>query len=160
MEQVPKQMKRGKPLKRSPMKRSNSLKRSPLKQGNSLKRTPMKRTWMKKGKHKTKYARRERDIDFMGWVKTQPCLLACVDGAGPCAGVVEADHAGDRGMGQKSPDDTCIPLCTVHHTDRHSCTGFFRGRPKPWKREWRHAAIAKTQAAHRLEMGIEEIDHA
>ncbi len=84
----------------------------------------------------------------MLWVKCQPCLLAGVEEAGPCSGITEADHAGDRGMGQKAPDDTCIPLCSGHHLDRHACTGFFRGRPKPWKREWRHAAIAKTQAEH------------
>ena len=111
---------------------------------------------MKPGKRKTKYALRERDLDYCLWVKTLPCLLAGVASAGQCSGVVEADHAGDRGMGQKCPDNETIPLCSSHHLDRHACTGFFRGRPKPWKREWRHSAIAKTQAAHRLEMGIEE----
>lgn len=111
-------------------------------------KSPMKRTPMRKGSRKTKYAMRERDIDYMLWVKTLPCLLAGVDGAGPCTGVVEADHAGLRGMGQKAPDDTCIPLCSGHHLDRHACTGFFRGRPKEWKRDWRLCAIAETQAQH------------
>lgn len=115
--------------------------------------TPMKRTRMKPGKRKTKYAQRERDIDYMLWVKTLPCLLAGNPEAGPCTGVVEADHAGERGLGQKAPDDTCIPLCSGHHLDRHACTGFFRGRPKPWKREWRAEAIEKTRAAHRASGG-------
>ena len=113
-----------------------------------MKRTQLKRTRKKPGKRKTLYARRVRDFDFMGWVKTQPCLLAGVADAGPCSGVTEADHAGDRGMGQKSSDNTCVPLCSEHHLARHACTGFFRGRGKLWKREWRHAAIVKMQATY------------
>ena len=113
-----------------------------------MKRTPLKRTAMRRGPSKRpgKYARRVRDFDFMLWVKTQQCLLAGNYEAGPCSGVVEADHAGLRGIGQKAPDDTCIPLCSGHHLDRHACTGFFRGREKAWKRDWRAEAITKTQA--------------
>jgi len=106
-------------------------------------------------KRKTKYARRERDFEYMKWVKTQPCLLAGVEGAGPCTGVVEADHAGlERGIGMKAPDDTCIPLCSGHHLDRHACTGFFRGRPKDWKRAWRVNAIAVTRTRYEEIGGI------
>lgn len=112
-----------------------------------MKRTALKRTAMRPGKRKTKYARRERDIDYMLLVKGLRCFLAGVDGAGPCTGVTEADHAGERGLGQKAPDDTCIPLCSGHHLDRHACTGFFRGREKHWKREWRIDAIEKTRVA-------------
>ena len=115
-----------------------------------MKRTAMKRKRMRQGppKRKGKYARRERDIPYMLWVKTLNCLLAGAQDAGPCRGVTEADHAGDSGFGQKAPDDTCIPLCSGHHLDRHACTGFFRGREKPWKREWRNEAIESTQLEH------------
>ena len=119
-----------------------------------MKRSPMKRTGStskkrKSPKRKTKYAMRERDFDYMGWVKTLRCLLSGLDGAGPCSGVVEADHAGlNSSLSSKAPDDTCIPLCTGHHRDRHACTGFFRGLEKDWKREWRLEAIAKTQGEY------------
>ena len=79
-------------------------------------------------------------------VKSLPCLLAGDELAGNCSGVVEADHAGiGVGIGQKAPDNTCIPLCSGHHLDRHACTGFFRGREKSWKREWRVEMIEKTR---------------
>lgn len=127
-------MKRGKPLKRT----------------GSLKRTGTKSKKRKSPPRKSRYAERERDFEFMGWVKSLPCLLYQHDGAGPCTpGYVEADHAGlDAGLTRKAPDDTCIPLCSAHHLDRHACTGFFRGRSKQWKRDWRLDAIAKTQAAY------------
>lgn len=130
-------------MKRSPMKRSSRLKRS------GMKRTGTKSKKRKSPKRKTKYAQRERDFDYMEFVKTLPCRLAGLEGAGPCSGVTEADHAGlDAGLTQKAPDDTCIPMCTGHHRDRHACTGFFRGREKGWKRNWRLCAIAETQAEY------------
>lgn len=101
---------------------------------------------MRRGKGTSRYAQRERDIDYMLRVKELQCLLAGLDGAGPCSSVVEADHAGERGMGQKAPDDTCIPLCSRHHVDRHAFTGFFRDREKEWHRDWRARAIEKTRA--------------
>lgn len=120
-----------------------------MKRGKPLRRTQMRRTWMKKGKRKSKYARRERDIDYMLWCKTLPCLLAGLEGAGPCSSVVEPDHVGlDSGIGCKPPDDTCVPLCSAHHVDRHAHTGYFRDRPKAWIRDWRLNAIAETQALH------------
>lgn len=30
----------------------------------------------------------------------------------------EAAHTGPRGLGQKSPDEQCIPLCPDHHRHR------------------------------------------
>ncbi len=120
-----------------------------------MRRTSIKRTRMKPGKRKTKYASRVRDVEFMLFVKSLPCLLAGLEGAGPCSSVVEADHAGDRGIGQKCPDNETIPLCSDHHLARHSCTGFFRKREdetyaelKQRKREWRHARIEEVQAQH------------
>jgi len=115
----------------------------------------------KSPKRKTKYARRERDLEFMRFVKTLPCLLAGVEGAGPCAGPTEADHAGlDAGLNQKAPDSTCIPLCSQHHFDRHACMRFFRGVPKQEKREWRLAAIEKTQAEYLAQGGTFIPEHA
>ena len=108
----------------------------------------------------------ERNFDYMGWVKTQACCLSpdgltaaglgdrpgrpdwsnAIAAAGPCSGQVEADHAGlDRGLSQKAPDDTCIPLCSGHHRDRTEERGFFGGLDRDAKRSWRLAAILRHQ---------------
>lgn len=44
----------------------------------------------------------------MRWIKTLPCAICGRRG-------VEAAHTGPRGLGQKSPDESCIPLCAEHH---------------------------------------------
>ena len=92
---------------------------------------------------RSSYARRERAFPYMGWVKTLPCLLTY---AGGCQGVIEADHAGDRGVGRKAPDRTCIPLCTRHHWERTNMKGYFASFDAPRMREWRHMAIANVHA--------------
>ena len=156
-------MKRGGPLKRNGFpKRANPMKtnikpgRAKLRghkaelividDGLPIPKAPPRPKKKKPVKRPTKYARRERDIDYMLLVKGLECILARNDEAGPCTGVTEADHAGlDAGLNQKAPDDTCIPLCSGHHLDRHACTGYFRGREKAWKRDWRLVAIEITQ---------------
>lgn len=46
----------------------------------------------------------------MAWIKTQQCIVC-----GRCPS--EAAHCGDRAFSQKAPDNTCLPLCTEHHTE-------------------------------------------
>jgi hypothetical protein len=43
------------------------------------------------------------------WIRTLPCAIC---------GIIpsEAAHTGPHGLGQRSSDYTCIPLCTEHHT--------------------------------------------
>lgn len=111
--------------------------------------------WSRTSKHAT----RERDVPFMLWVKTQPCLLRGVAHAGPCAmfrrpgddpaWISEADHAGDRfkhGDGYRAHDSTCIPLCTRHHRDREQRTGFFAPMTKAERRAWLDDAITMIRA--------------
>lgn len=93
----------------------------------------------------SRYRERERDLEYMGRVKALRCLLADVEGAGPCGGAVEADHAGTRAFGLKAPDDTCIPLCTVHHRDRTDMRGFFRSFDRWRMRQWCDAAVEATR---------------
>lgn len=109
----------------------------------------------------TAYRRRERDFPFMGFVKQQPCIVrelppflfldsaasAAKYKATPCSAVVEADHAGSRGIGQKAADNTCIPLCSSHHSQRTNHTGVFWLLDQQELRAWRAEAIARTQAA-------------
>jgi hypothetical protein len=93
----------------------------------------------------SRYKQRERFPAYMMWVKAQPCLMSPHGG---CSGVIEADHAGlDRGIGQKAHDNTCVPLCSQHHHDRHNFTGPFKNWTQERMRAWRELAIRLTQQA-------------
>ena len=50
-----------------------------------------------------------RDARYLAWIRTLPCLVC-----GATRGI-EASHTGPRGLGQKSPDTSAIPLCHQHH---------------------------------------------
>lgn len=136
------------------------MKRSPLKRGQPLKRSPMRR-----GKGRGRYARRERDLERMRWIRTQPCALVAathgylpvaVDmwlGAPPdrCSGAVEAHHAGEHGMGHKASDDTCISMCRHHHrmiTGEPGGRGCFDGWPPGSVKHWELAAVAHYQRCY------------
>ena len=64
------------------------------------------------------YTERERDIPYLNWITTQQCCV-CAIHFSPQFGRTYAHHSGPRGMGQKAPDRTAIPLCWRHH-DRNS----------------------------------------
>lgn len=90
----------------------------------------------------------------VAWVRTLRCLcsgpgLLTVPGA--CSQVVEAHHAGRRGMGRKAHDDTAIPLCSLHHANWHANAGPFKGWTQAQLRTWAAAAIAATQAGWALQ---------
>ena len=51
-----------------------------------------------------------RNPDYLRFIRRQPC---CVCGK---SWGVEASHTGPHGLGQKAPDESCIPLCRNHHT--------------------------------------------
>lgn len=100
-------------------------------------------------KRRSRYAERRRLWVYMAWVRTQPCRLRDVAGAGQCYGGIEADHAGQKpGMGRKAPDSTCIPLCRRHHLDRTNNDGFFRSMSREERSRWRAQQIAATQATY------------
>ncbi len=83
------------------------------------------------------------DRPYVLWVKTLQCLMA---EHGGCSSVVEAHHAGPRGLSQKAHDHTCVPLCSLHHHDRHAATGVWKTYRKADFRAWADRAIRKTQA--------------
>lgn len=85
---------------------------------------------------------RIHDVDYMMRVKLLPC---CAEGLGPCHGVIEADHAGRRGMSQKCDDAECIPLCTRHHRERTDFSGAFKDWTRERMRPWLDQKIAETQ---------------
>lgn len=129
------------------------MKRSAL-----ARRTPMKRGPMRRRPRSTSYSRRERDTDRMGWIKTQLCAVTGTSPeAGPwrgpkppdqCQRAVEAHHAGRHGLGQKSDDDTCVPLCDHHHDALTDLTGVFNGWPPGALREWQNAMIERYRARY------------
>ena len=144
------------------------MKRStPLRRTSSLRtRSPLARRTRLSARSKTNsYRKRERDLEYMRWVKRQPCIvrslplclfvgpgtsaLAVFSVQTPCSGPVEADHAGERGIGQKADDRTCIPLCQNHHRERTDHMRTFRPLTRDELRAWRAAAIERTQAAWR-----------
>lgn len=112
-----------------------------------MKRSPLRRKTPMRRRSVSKYRMRVRDIDYMKWVKRQPCAARWFDPDG-CYGVVEADHAGRRGYGQKADDRTCIPLCTNHHELRGSFHGVFKDWDQARMRAWLLEVTARTQAAH------------
>lgn len=62
--------------------------------------------------------KRSRDPLYLAWITTQQCLV-CELQHRPQFGRTYAHHAGHRGLSQRAPDRTAIPLCWRHH-DRGS----------------------------------------
>jgi len=92
----------------------------------------------------SKHSRRDRDYEYMGFVKCQPCLLGHLR---DCEGPVEADHAGER-VGYRAPDSSCISLCSKHHRDRHASAGFFSTMTRAQRRVWLDDKIAETRGRY------------
>ena len=104
---------------------------------------------LKRGKRKSKYARRKRDFIYMGWVKLQPCCVAEeLNSFQFCRGVIEADHMGQRAYGRKAPDQTCAPLCQLHHIHRHERLGYFHSLSKMDMRDWCDKMVSKYRAKY------------
>lgn len=103
----------------------------------------------------SRYRARERDVDFMLWVKTLRCFAFEIgmETGHRCGGVVEADHAGRRGLGQKCADDECIPLCTEHHRQRTDFSGAFKSWTKDRMRGWLEASIVLVQSWWNIKQG-------
>ena len=50
-----------------------------------------------------------RDPLYLRFIRMLPCVV-CLKTYG-----IEAAHTGPHGIGQKSSDRSCLPLCRVHH---------------------------------------------
>jgi hypothetical protein len=77
-----------------------------------------------------------RDKKYMDWVKTLPCMI--------CGRQSEPHHEGARGIGIKASDWDTIPLCNVHHRDRHQT-----GRLTFWNGQNPQEIIEKLNAKYR-----------
>jgi hypothetical protein len=101
-------------MKRSPLKRKTPLtakKRIPAADPEKrIAEAKLKRSSSLRPRSKTN-KKRPRNFPYMLWIKTLPCTVCRRPGS-------EACHTGPRGLGQKSPDEQCIPLCPDHHRHR------------------------------------------
>ena len=92
------------------------------------------------------YRGRERDTEYMRWVKTLPCAAGRDLRLSDCQGATEADHAGRRGVGRKCSDREVIPLCWFHHYGSRGAII----KAMDWKhdqiRAWLDRMISETQA--------------
>lgn len=115
-----------------------------------MRRTPLRRRrWMQRGRRTTTYARRPRDVDHMKLVKRLACSVR-VDPPDPdrltrCGGRVEADHMGERGIGQKCDDHETAPLCEQHHRERSDHAGAFADLTRDDVRAWKRRQVERTQ---------------
>jgi hypothetical protein len=93
----------------------------------------------------------KRNPRYLAWIRTQPCLVCGSRGG------IEAAHTGPRGLGQKSPDTSAIPLCPKHHrTGRDS---YHRLGPRQFARVHQldvESAVRRltTKPVIRVECGI------
>jgi hypothetical protein len=73
-----------------------------------------------------------------------------------CSYEMHAHHpTGRKGMGTKRPDAEAYPLCSLHHTQRHSLSGPFKG----WaKRDVRSYEEAQSQRLRGEYLGLGLVD--
>ena len=105
----------------------------------------MRRTRMKR---KPPRPRPKGHVDeaYKAWVRLQMCRVAvALNTFAGCMGRIQPHHAGEHGLSQLPPDNTCIPLCLGDHDARHNLTGFFRGMSKEQRRAWEDEQIRITQ---------------
>ncbi|MBU0515573.1 MAG: DUF968 domain-containing protein [Proteobacteria bacterium] len=55
-----------------------------------------------------------RDKAYLAYIRLQPCLV-CGGARGPS----EAHHEDNGGKGLKGSDYRALPLCSIHHRERH-----------------------------------------
>lgn len=114
---------------------------------------------LRRGRRRSKYSKRERHPAFMAFVKTLLCSVVeewpdYPNKPTPCSGPIEADHdSRGRGLGQKSDDRSCIPMCTGHHRERTDHTGTFKHIPREQIRAWFSRAQLRTQTLWRERNG-------
>lgn len=77
---------------------------------------------------------------------------------GRCSGPIEAHHAGVRGLGQKAPDDTVIPLCSGHHRHLTDRSGPFSGWPRGAVKAWELAMVELYQRAYAAHLAGQSAD--
>ncbi len=73
---------------------------------------------------------KQRDKDYLAWIREQPCLVCRVKSCVP-------SHRGG-GTSMKGPDWAAVPLCWSHHEECHRGAETFA---KEHQIEWDEAAL-------------------
>ena len=136
-------------VNRSTLKRRTPLRRR-AKAG--APRAPLKRKSYPRRKAPRRTTRQVREPEYLAWLHTQSCAAWVLDTCCGCKGRIEAHHAGVRGVGQRAPDATAIPLCVRHHRE----PGFAVMQPfltwsKAQRRAWVDGVIGETRARVEIE---------
>lgn len=105
---------------------------------------PLRRSKPLRARGKTKYARRERDFAYMGFVASRPCLarLLSVHWVG-CEGRIHVHHAFGRRVADS--DLKTIPLCDKHHREWHEHRRLFEGWDRDRRNTWSLWAVEFTR---------------
>lgn len=109
---------------------------------------------------KSDYKKRLRDWRRMEWTKQQVCAVAMDPAmgelAGPCKGVIEADHVRDMsGLGRKPDDDCVIPLCVKHHRAPGLEALCFGKTEKGYAKEWKLEQVTAYRLAYEAQRDLE-----
>lgn len=83
-----------------------------------------------------------KDLKRLKWIRSLPCVFH----SRACVGDVEAHHRTGAGLALKAPDDETMPLCSLHHKQRHDATGPFHEMTKAERKTWEAEMVAKYQA--------------
>lgn len=76
--------------------------------------------------------KQRRDFIYLSWIASQPCVVCELQRVAQFNRSY-AHHAGQRGLSQRAPDRTAIPLCWRHH-DRNSSSSVHTLGKEFWKR--------------------------
>ncbi len=88
-----------------------------------------------------------KDPKRLKWIRSLPCIFD----SPTCDGPVEAHHRTGAGLALKAPDDETMPLCSLHHKQRHDSTGAFFKLTKAERKTWEREMVAKYQALYEQE---------
>ncbi len=91
-------------------------------------------------------SRAGKDREYLEWVHTLKCVVGF-----ECWGKVQAHHSGERGMSQRAPDRTALPLCELHHSRLSPVSIHTLGKPF-----WSKFGIDKQALIERLNKQFDE----
>ena len=106
-----------------------------------LRRAPLRRR-----RATPRRSERVLDADYLARVRELPCCARTLGDMFGCRGRIEVDHAGRKPAGRKCSDDETVPMCSLHHSERHTFIGLFGGWSRAQMRAWLDEQIAATRA--------------
>lgn len=110
-------------------------------------RRPMRRKAPRRLKKQSPADRR-----YLKWLHTQVCVGVEAFPRHECLGEIQAAHFRDMtGLGRKSADTTCIPMCQSLHGDYDQARGWFYGTTKEDRKLFHVSQQLKMRVRYELE---------